>query len=86
MNRATGSSVLVFGIVLGVAGAIMAWAVTADAEGFDITAGMILFWVGVLTTIIGLALLLAGDRSTTVRRRDTTMDGDLYEEEHRSSM
>jgi hypothetical protein len=87
MNRATGSSVLVFGIVLGVAGAIMAWAVTADAEGFDInTAGMILFWVGVLTALIGLALLLAGDRSTTVRRRDTTMDGDLYEEEHRSSM
>ena len=37
----------VLGIVLGVIGAIMYWAVTASTDGFDInTAGLILVWVG----------------------------------------
>ena len=52
MNRTTGTSILVFGIVLGVIGAVMYWAVTANTDGFDInTAGLILFWVGVGTTL-----------------------------------
>jgi len=38
MNRTTGTSILVFGIVLGVIGAIMYWAVTASTDGFDINA------------------------------------------------
>ena len=47
MERSRGTSVLVLGIVLGVVGAIMYWAVTADTEGFNInTAGLILFWLG----------------------------------------
>jgi len=33
MNRTTGTSILVFGIVLGVIGAILYWAVTASTEG-----------------------------------------------------
>ena len=86
MNRTTGTSILVFGIVLGVIGAIMYWAVTANTDGFDInTAGLILFWVGVGTTLIGLVLSLMGNRSTTVRRQDSLGDGRYeYEEEHRS--
>jgi hypothetical protein len=86
MNRTTGTSVLVFGIVLGVIGAIMYWAITADTEGFNInTAGLILFWVGVGTAVIGLILTLTGSRSTTVRRTDTTAGGGYQvEEEHRT--
>lgn len=86
MSRTAGTSILVFGIVLGVVGAIMYWAVTADADGFDInTAGLILFWVGVVTAVIGLALTFMGSRSTTVRRGDSLEGGGYqYEEEHRS--
>jgi hypothetical protein len=86
MSRTTGTSILVLGIVLGVVGAIMYWAVTAKTDGFDInTAGLILFWVGVITAVIGLVLTFMGSRSTTVRRTDA-LDGSRYgyEEEHRS--
>jgi H+/Cl- antiporter ClcA len=88
MNRTTGTSILVFGIVLGVIGAVMYWAVTASTDGFDInTAGLILFWVGVGTALIGLVLTLMGSRSTTVRRQDSLAGGGYeYEEEHRSSI
>ena len=86
MNRTAGTSILVFGIVLGVIGAILYWAVTASTDGFGInTAGLILFWVGVGTALIGLVLALMGSRSTTVRRQDSLGDGGYeYEEEHRS--
>ena len=86
MTRTTGTSILVLGIVLGVVGAIMYWAVTAKTEGFDInTAGLILFWVGVVAALIGLVLTIVGSRSTTIRRGDA-IDGSRYEveEEHRS--
>jgi hypothetical protein len=86
MSRTTGTSILVLGIVLGVVGAIMYWAVTVKADGFDInTAGLILFWVGVVTAVIGLVLTFMGSRSSTVRRGDG-LDGGRYEyeEEHRS--
>ncbi|MET0799624.1 MAG: hypothetical protein ABWZ53_00430 [Actinomycetota bacterium] len=86
MSRTTGTSILVLGIVLGVVGAIMYWAITAKTDGFDInTAGLILFWVGVVTAVIGLVLTFMGSRSTTVRRGDA-LDGGRYEyeEEHRS--
>jgi heme/copper-type cytochrome/quinol oxidase subunit 1 len=90
MSRTAGTSILVFGIVLGVVGAIMYWAVTAKADGFDINAaGLILFWVGfwvgVVTALVGLVLTFMGSRSTTVRRSDA-LDGGRYEyeEEHRS--
>ena len=86
MNRTTGTSILVFGIVIGVIGAIMYWAVTASTDGFDINAaGLILFWVGVGVTVLGLVLTLMGNRSTTVRRQDPLSGGGFeYEEEHRS--
>lgn len=87
MNRTTGTGVLVLGIVLGVIGAILYWAVTVDTSGFNInTAGLILFWVGVVTAVIGLILTLMGNRSTTVRRSE--VDGRPYEveEEHHRSV
>lgn len=82
-----GTGVLVLGIVLGVVGAIMYWAVSANTEGFNInTAGLILFWVGVITAVIGLALSLMGNRSTTVHRNEDLGTGRRveYEEEHRA--
>jgi hypothetical protein len=86
MNRSSGTNMLVLGIVLGVIGAIMYWAITASSDGFDInTAGLILFWVGVVTAGIGLVLTLMGHRSTTVHRGDALGGGTYeYEEEHRS--
>jgi len=86
MSRTTGTSILVLGIVLGAVGAILYWAVTANADGFDINAaGLILFWVGVVTAVIGAVLTFMGTRSTTVRRGDAVDGGRYeYEEEHRS--
>ena len=86
MSRTTGTSILVLGIVLSVVGAIMYWAVSAKADGFDInTAGFILLWVGVVTAVIGLVLTLMGSRSTTIHRGDASDGGRYeYEEEHRS--
>jgi len=87
MNRTTGTSILVLGIVLGVAGAIMYWAISATTGGFDINAaGLILLWVGVVTALIGLVLTFMGSRTTTVRRSDS-LDGGRYEyEEDRRSI
>ena len=87
MDRTRGTSVLVLGIVLGVVGAIMYWAVNVRTDGFNIsTAGLILFWVGVITAIIGLVLTLMGSRSTTVHRDESLGTGRRYEyeEEHRA--
>ena len=40
MNRGTGTGLIVFGVVLGVVGAIMAFAITVHTRGFNInTAG-----------------------------------------------
>jgi amino acid transporter len=72
MSR-TGTGVLVLGVILGVIGALMYWAVNANTSGFNInTAGLILFWVGVVVAIIGLILALTGYRSTATRREDVT--------------
>jgi homogentisate 1,2-dioxygenase len=72
MYRVTGIGT---SLVFIAAGAILAWAVEVDADGFDVNAiGIILFVVG----LVGLALtLLLGalpvrDRDTTVVDRGTT--------------
>ena len=64
MNRTSGMGLLVFGIVLGIAGAILRFAVTAHTTGFNIhEAGVILLVVGVAAAVVGLILLLVGTRS-----------------------
>lgn len=64
MNRTSGMGLLVFGIVLGIAGAILRFAVTARTTGFNIhQAGVILLVVGVAAAVVGLILLLVGSRS-----------------------
>jgi hypothetical protein len=67
MTRVTGIGT---SLVLIAAGAILAWAVDVQADGFDLnTIGIILFVVG----LVGLALsLLLG--ALPVRERDTVVD------------
>jgi uncharacterized membrane protein len=67
-----------FGIVMGVVGAIMAFAVTVHTSGFNInTAGWILLVVGLVVLLIGIAIFAtAGQRhSTTVENVHATPSG-----------
>lgn len=52
MNRPIGTGIIVFGIILLAAGAIMRYAVTASATAFSITeVGLILLVIGVVTIL-----------------------------------
>jgi uncharacterized membrane protein len=78
MNRGTGTGLIAFGVVLGVVGAIMAFAVTVHTRGFNInTAGWILLVVGIIVLLMGVASLVTGCRrsSTTVENVQSTPTG-----------
>jgi len=84
MNRGTG--LIAFGVVLGVIGAIMAFAITVHTRGFNInTAGWILLVVGIIVLVIGIAIFVAGTRrsSTTVENVQSTPTGREHVEERR---
>jgi membrane-bound ClpP family serine protease len=84
MNRGTG--LIAFGIVMGVVGAVMAFAVTVTTKGFNInTAGWILLVVGIIVLLIGLAILVTGSRrsSTTVENVQSTPTGEERVEERK---
>ena len=88
MNRGAGTGLIAFGIVLGVIGAILAFAVTVKTSGFDInTAGTILLVVGIIVLVIGIAVFMAGSRrsSTTVESVQNTPTGQERVQEHRDS-
>jgi membrane associated rhomboid family serine protease len=71
MQRATGTGFLGVGLVLIVVGAILRFAVTANAKGFDIeTAGLIAIWAGIGALVIGLVLVLVGSRRRSTMRDD----------------
>jgi hypothetical protein len=71
MNRGTGSGLIGLGIVLAVAGAILRYAVTTTADGFDLfTAGGILLLVGILAAIVGIVLVIVGGRRSTTTREE----------------
>lgn len=54
------------GVVVGAIGAILAFAVTAQAPGFNIhEVGIILLIVGIIAFVIGLVLAVAGSRPRT---------------------
>ena len=83
MNRPPAMGLLVFGIVLGVVGAIMRFAVTVTTTGFNIhVAGVILLFVGVATAVVGMALLFIGtrSRSTTTESIQETPTGQVRTE------
>jgi len=77
---------IVFGVVSGVVGAIMAFAITVHTRGFNInTAGWILLVVGIIVLLIGVAILVTGSRrsSTTVENVQSTPTGQERVEERR---
>jgi uncharacterized membrane protein YidH (DUF202 family) len=64
INRTSSMGLLVFGIVLGVVGAILRFAVEVTTTGFDIhQAGVILLLVGIGVAVVALILLVVGSRS-----------------------
>ena len=86
MKRGTGTGLIAFGIVMGVVGAIMAFAVTARTRGFNInTAGSILLVVGIIVVVIGIVILVMGSRksSTTVENVQSTPTGQERVEERK---
>jgi hypothetical protein len=83
MNRSSSMGLLVFGIVLGVVGAILRYAVEVDPDGFDIhAAGVIMLIVGVATAIVAIALLVLGSsrRSTVTESVQATPTGEVRTE------
>lgn len=84
MSTRTGSGLLVFGVVIGVAGAIARYAVTATTSGFNIhDAGVILLVVGAFVSVVGVLLLLIGNRSRTTVTQSVhqTRDGQVRTED-----
>lgn len=64
MTRRAGTGVIALGILLGVAGAIMRYAVSATTNGFDFhQAGFILLLVGIGVIVLGIILFAVGGRS-----------------------
>jgi hypothetical protein len=71
MNRSSGIGLMTFGIVMVVVGAIMRFAITVRAHGFNIhTAGVILLWVGIGIVVLSLIILVLGGRSRSTTRTD----------------
>jgi hypothetical protein len=71
MNRGAGIGLLALGIVLGVVGAIMRYAVSATTHGFDFhQAGFILLVVGIGVVVLSVLMLVLGGRSRSVARTD----------------
>jgi hypothetical protein len=90
MNRNTGAGLLGFGIVLVIVGAILEFAVTAQATGFSVhTVGMILLIVGIVAFLLGLVFMISGgSRRTTISQdvRHTPDGGQQRVLEERDSM
>jgi len=62
---------MTFGIVLVVVGAVMKFAITVHAHGFNIhVAGLILLWVGIAIFVLSLLLVVLGGRSRSTMRTD----------------
>ena len=60
-----------FGVVLVVVGAILEFAVTASAKGFNVhTVGVILLVVGIVSFVVGLALMITGGSRRSITRED----------------
>jgi uncharacterized membrane protein len=56
-------------------GAILAWAVTYDAEGIDLNAvGVILFIVGLIGLVITSLATMAGSRTVVERDREVQVE------------
>ena len=66
MNRGAGTGLIGFGVVLGLIGAIMTFAVKVHTEGFNVhDAGVILLIVGIVVLLLGLVIFAMGSRTTS---------------------
>lgn len=73
MSRGTGTGLVGLGIVFGIAGAIMRFAVHVHTSSFNIhTAGVILFVSGIAALIVGIAVLVGG--ATAIARWSRAFD------------
>ena len=84
MSRGTGMGLLVFGIVLGIVGAIVRFAVKVRTTGFNNhEGGFILLVVGIATAVVGLVLLTLGGRSRSMTQESvqSTPTGQVRTEE-----
>jgi hypothetical protein len=71
MNRSTGIGLMVFGIVLVIACAIMRYAVAVKTRGFNIhDAGVILLLAGIAVFVVSLLILVLGGRSRSTIREN----------------
>ena len=62
-------------LLLIAAGAILAWAVTAEAEGVNLnTVGLILFVVGIVGLVATAALTSSDSRTVVERDREVVVD------------
>jgi hypothetical protein len=78
MNRSSGAGLIGLGIVMAVVGAILDYAVSVTAKGFNInTIGVILLVVGIVAAVIGLLIVLMGgsSSSSTVEQTRNTAGG-----------
>jgi uncharacterized membrane protein YidH (DUF202 family) len=63
MNKRAGTGLIVLGVLLAVAGAIMRYAVSTTANGFDFDlAGLILLVVGIGVALLGILIFALADR------------------------
>jgi len=88
MNKGTGMGLLVFGIVLGVIGAIMRFAVKVHTTGFNVhMAGVIFLIVGIGCAVIGLVLLIMSGRSRSITQESIqqTPGGRVVTEDHKDT-
>ncbi len=71
MNNQAGSGLLGLGVVLAAIGAILDYAVTVQATGFNINEiGLIILIVGIVSFVVGLAVLALGSHNRTIVRED----------------
>lgn len=88
IKRSSSMGFLVFGVVLGVVGAILRFAVEVTATGFDIhMAGVILLVVGAGVAVVALILLGVGSssRSTITESTRQTPTGQVRTQERSDS-
>ncbi len=65
-------------------GAILAWAVTYEADGIDLNqVGIILFIVGLVLALLTVVLASTGRRTTMDRQRDVMVNGQPVVEHER---
>ena len=71
MSRTAGTGLMGLGVVLGVVGAIMRFAVKVHTEGFNVhNAGIILLVVGALVFVVSLLIVLLSGRTRSTMRED----------------